>query len=211
MLKSPAASLKCFRFQVITTKGPLPGKHSLHEPVWGSSVPFVYFLWTAIKHKTWIVRLAGAPRGLCPDFFSWRGKSDKGVPFHQIHPTTIQHSLAESSGQSPNLPAGIEGSILKAQFIFPELPKTTWHGSFAIAAECGPLSLSEHVISWLQSQPPLKPDQEPSLLATSSWQLSKTTTWKALSLSKFRKHLLPINSYPVGIRIYLCAFHCGVG
>ena len=31
MLKSPAASLKCFRFQIITTKGPLPRKHSLHE------------------------------------------------------------------------------------------------------------------------------------------------------------------------------------
>lgn len=119
MLKSPAASLKCFRFQIITTKGPLLRKHSLHETVWGSSVPFVYFLWTAIKHKRWTVRLAGAPRSLCPDSFSWRGKSDKGVPFHQIHPTTIQHLLAESSGQSPDLPAGIEGSILKGQFIFP--------------------------------------------------------------------------------------------
>ena len=31
MLKSPAASLKCFGFQIITTQGPLPRKHSLHE------------------------------------------------------------------------------------------------------------------------------------------------------------------------------------
>ena len=39
MSKSPAASLKCFRFQIVTTKGPLPRKHSLHETAWGSSVP----------------------------------------------------------------------------------------------------------------------------------------------------------------------------
>lgn len=118
MSKSPAASLKCFRFQIVTTKGPLPRKHSLHETAWGSSVPFGYSVWTAIRHRRWTVRPGGAPRSLCPDFFSWSGKSDKGVPLHQIGSTTIQHPLAESSGQSPE--AGIEGSILKAQFTFPE-------------------------------------------------------------------------------------------
>lgn len=87
---------------------------------WGSSVPFVYSVWTAIRHKRWTVRPGGASRSLCPDFFSWRWKSDKGVPLHQIRPTTIQHPLAKSSGQSPDSPAGLEGSILKAQFTFPE-------------------------------------------------------------------------------------------
>ena len=181
---------------------------------WGSSVPFVYSVWTAIRHKRWTVRPGGASRSLCPDFFSWRRKSDKGVPLHQIRPTTIQHPLAESSGQSPDSPAGLEGSILKAQFTFPEqFPhdymtwvfcnscRVYWHVDLYLcrsmwSADSNPSHLWNLTKSHLLSLPPPSSSQRPPR--------------GKLSLSKLQKHLLPVNSYPVGIRIYLWVFHCGV-
>lgn len=147
-----------------------------------------------VNSQTW-----RAPGSLCPDFFSWRGKSDKGslsirlAPLQSSTPCWVFRTKAR---------AGIEGSILKAQFTFPE----QFPHNYMTWVFCNSCRVYWYVDLCL-CQSMWSADSNPSHLwnltraisscYTHSWQLSKTTTWKALSLSKLKStyYLLTITQW----------------